>query len=534
MSPEIDFASTGLITDAPAHSLPEGAWSDCLNIRIKDASVQGVNKFEDSFAIHSNYSNGKPYALTQWTAAGSGYLNIAYIIKDVGTDPANPINKGRVFVYSVDSGTTKEITNANAGANFTLDDKYPPQLFTFNGMLICNSATGTPQYISEDSTTSGFLVDIPNWLHYGTTYLADGVTIDNPGVKAIARIMRPFNNRIIAMDFFNDKDTANLLDDEYYPIDFAWSSHILSLNSISSLEWVSSFTNTAGDAFLTQTPGKILDGGQLGDHFIAYKSDSVIRVSETGDSLILSFDNIFEDDGIYANRCFANIGNSQHLVIGNYGVYIHDGQSNKQDIAKGLFQDTMFNLVSTVNKNKSFCFTQTRDKEVWFCFSTAAADNDGGCNLAFVYNYLDQKLHVRTLPDITDVHETEVGGELKIYAVSPSSDTLFTLSATNIVEDGWFIRKSSNLGDDTSIKQLTQVYGQSEKDFKLSVIGSNDKNLVITDPNWATYNKNFDSSKEKVDTRVTGRYLNMKVQIDGDKNPKLTKLQFNLKVGGRR
>ena len=79
--------------------------------------------------------------------------------------------------------------------------------------------------------------------------------------------------------------------------------------------------------FLNATPGKILDGGQLGEFFIAYKTDSVVRIRETGDSSILAFESIFEDDGIYSTRCFANIGNSQHLVVGNYGIYIHDGKS---------------------------------------------------------------------------------------------------------------------------------------------------------------------------------------------------------------
>ena len=52
-SPEIDLTTTGLITDAPAHSLTEGAWTGCLNMRIKDGSVQGVNKFEDYFETES-------------------------------------------------------------------------------------------------------------------------------------------------------------------------------------------------------------------------------------------------------------------------------------------------------------------------------------------------------------------------------------------------------------------------------------------------------------------------------------------------
>ena len=46
-SPAVDFASIGLIKDQPAHNLAPGAWSDSLNIRAKDGSVQGVYAFAD-------------------------------------------------------------------------------------------------------------------------------------------------------------------------------------------------------------------------------------------------------------------------------------------------------------------------------------------------------------------------------------------------------------------------------------------------------------------------------------------------------
>ena len=51
ITPEIDFSAVGLITDVPAHALPQGAWNDCLNIRVKDGSVQGVNDFVASIGL---------------------------------------------------------------------------------------------------------------------------------------------------------------------------------------------------------------------------------------------------------------------------------------------------------------------------------------------------------------------------------------------------------------------------------------------------------------------------------------------------
>jgi len=513
ITPEIDFSSVGLITDMPAHSLPQGAWSDCLDIRVKDGSVQGVNDFVAGFDVNSAYTAGEPVAVTQWTPAGSAYLNIAYIIKDTASSTGT---KGRVFVYNSSTLQNEEITNGTAGANFEIDDNYPPQLFVFNGVLICNPGTGNPQYISADATTAGNLVDLPNWAAMAGTQFA--------------RVMRPYKNRLVAMSFYDDKDTATLGDDAAYPIDFVWSSHVTALDSIAGVQWQASLVNTAGDSFMTQTPGRILDGRQLGDFFIAYKTDSVVRVYETGDNFILGFDSIFEDDGLYSTRCVTTIGDSQHLVVGNYGVYVHDGQSTKQDIAKGLFQDTMFDLVKGTDKDKSFVFQQTRDKEVWFCFRETGTTGSG-CNKAFVFNYADQKVHIRSLPNITDMYETEVEGALRIFATSPDTNSVKELSSSTLVSDGWFVRTEDDLGARAQYKDLDTMYPQSDGLVNIAVFGTSSKtsdSALNTGFNSTT--RSFDPATEyKLDVRQSGRYINVRVTMSGSVNPKLTSIQFSLK-----
>ena len=513
-SPPIDFSSIGLITDQPTHSLAEGAWSESLNVRAKDGSVEGVNSFADSFA---STISGEPYAVTQWTPTGSNDLFIAYILKDTS-------DIGRVFVYDTTSAATVEITNlvvvGSANASFTLDDEFPPQIFVFNDNLIVNPATGTPQHMTvaaietKISTGSGTsLVDLPNWVTYAG------------GVKAIARVIRPFKNRLVAMSLLDDKDTSTDTDDEAYSIDFLWSTNISVVGSLDAMQWVAATTNDSGDAFLTQSPGKIIDGGELGDVFIAYKSDAVIRMSASGDAVYpFSFESIAEDDGIFSTRCFANIGNQQHLVIGNYGVYLLDSNGQKKHIAKGIFQDTMYGLIKASEKERAFAFQQTRDKEVWFCFSSSA-NSGAGCDRAYVWDYEGQKLHYRSLPNITDIQETEFEGVLKIYAAAPGDNSIQLLSNTILEPDGYFLRKASDAGDPTVVKAITGVHIASEGKLKIAVMGS----FNITDT-ISYISLGFDPATQyKVDGRTTGRYLNIKMTMDGAINPKLTTIRFNMK-----
>ena len=573
-SPEIDFSSIGLMVDVPASAIPQGGWSDSLNVRCRNGSVQGVNAFASDIALwHTagDIANGEAKAVCQFTPAGGSDLIIAYIVKRANGGAAS------VILYNTGgSGDSRweDVTNATANQVFTFDDSHPPQIFVFNELLIVNPGTDAPPQYTNAKITAGSLQELPNWLHdvegnatstlvttkkytiisvgattqaqwetsgvpsgttasVGVVFTAATTSIASSGTAGtvklsnpiIARVVRPFNNRLVAM---NIKEERGSEADVYLPIDFLWSSHITTIQSLTAATWSSSTTNTAGDAFLLDTPGKILDGGQLGELFIAYKADSVVRIRETGDSFVLAFESIFEDDGIYSTRCFANIGNSQHLVVGNYGIYLHDGQTQRQDIAKDLFKDTMYALVKTTERDRTFVFQQTRDKEVWLCLPSTS-NSSTGCDLAFVYDYDSGKIHKRTLPGVTDIFETELDGELKIYATK-SGTTLQTLSNTVLESGGYFERINDNLTDNSKVKCVNRIHVNSVGSCLLALTGTQNLSDSKSYTN-VTFNPATD---HKVDMRTSGRYMNLKVTMNGATNPELTKLQFDLKMMGVR
>jgi len=513
-SPEIDFSSIGLMVDVPSNAIPQGGWSDSLNVRCRNGSVQGVNAFASDILLHhtdANIANGEAKAVCQYTPAGGSSLVIAYIVKGVN-------GNGSVLLYDTGgSGNSRwdDITNATAVNVFTFDDDYPPQIFVFNELIIVNPGTDAPPQFTTATNSAGSLAPLPGW------------QVDSTGSPIICRILRPYNQRLIAMSV-KEEHGAGTADDVYQPIDFLFSSHITTIASLTAAQWTASTTNTAGDVFLNATPGAILDGGQLGEFFIAYKTDSVVRIRETGDTYVLAVDSIFEDDGIYSTRCFANIGNSQHLVVGNYGIYIHDGQSEKQDIAKDLFQDTMFALVKPAERNRTFVFQQTRDKEVWLCLPTNS-NSTTGCDLAFVYDYSSGKIHKRTLPGVTDVFETEFEGNLKIYATK-SGTTLQTLSNTVLESGGYFERINDNLTSNGGVKHISRIEVNAVGSCLLALTGTQNLSDTASYTN-VTFNPDTD---HKVDVRTSGRYMNLKVTMNGTTNPQLSKLQFGVKLMGVR
>ena len=584
-SPEIDFSSMGLMVDVPSSQVPQGGWSDSLNVRARNGSVEGVNSFKTDIVLHptdNNIAKGISVAVTQFTPAGGDNLIIAYIV-----DCCDGF--GAVIVYDDSlSGNARwnNITNTTLTQKFTIDQNHPPQIFVFNELLIVNSGTDAPPQFTTATTSAGSLVELPGWLYdtstvataataliagnkytiltVGTTnFVAIGASANTIGITftcsgagtgtgtatitspIIARVVKPFNSRLIGMNI-KEEHAAGASDDKFQPIDLVWSSNIQSIASLLKAEWTASTTNTAGDAFLVDTPGKILDGGQLGNVFIAYKSDSVVRIRETGDSFVLALESIFEDDGIYSTRCFANIGNSQHIVVGNYGIYVHDGQSQKQDIAKGLFKDTMYALVPQNNKNRTFVFQQTRDTEVWLCLPTTDLNyGPRGCQLAFVYDYGSSKIHKRTLPNVTDIFETEQNGELKIYATNGfeddclapknlyvlQSDSDISASNPSVLEpNGFFERQNDNLGDNSTVKHVSRIEVNASGLCKLAITGT----MNLSDSkSYSDVNFN-PATDHKVDVRTSGRYMNLRVTMSGDDDMKLSKLQFKIKGMGVR
>jgi hypothetical protein len=562
-SPEIDFSSIGLMVDVPSSQVPQGGWSDSLNVRARNGSVEGVNSFAVDIVLHPtdlNISKGLSVAVTQFTPAGGDNLVIAYIVDCCD-------GYGAVIVYDASlSGNARwnNITNTLSTQRFTLDQNHPPQIFVFNELLIVNPGTDAPPQFTTATTSAGSLVEIPGWLYdtstvavaatalvagnkytiltVGTTnFTLIGASANTVGVTftcsaagtgtgtatitspIIARVLKPFNSRLIGMNIKEEHD-AGAADDKFQPIDLIWSSNIQSIASILKAEWTASTTNTAGDAFLVDTPGKILDGGQLGNIFIAYKSDSVVRIRETGDSFVLALESIFEDDGIYSTRCFANIGNSQHIVVGNYGIYVHDGQSQKQDIAKGLFKDTMYALVPANNKNRAFVFQQTRDQEVWLCLPTTDLDyGPRGCQIAFVYDYGSSKIHKRTLPNVTDIF-------VKNLYVLQSDRDISAINPSVLEPNGFFERQNDNLGDNSTVKHVSKIEVNASGSCNLAITGT----MNLSDSKSysdVTFNP---ATQHKVDVRTSGRYMNLRVTMQGSIDMKLSKLQFKIKGMGDR
>ena len=104
------------------------------------------------------------------------------------------------------------------------------------------------------------------------------------------------------------------------------------------------------------------------------------------------------------------------------------------------------------------------------------------------------------------------------------------MSHTALEANGFFERTDANLGDNSKIKCINRVEINSIGGLKIALTGTHN----LSDSKSYT-DITFDPATDhKVDLRTSGRYMNLKVSMSGTTNPRLTKLQFKVKVMGVR
>ena len=333
--------------------------------------------------------------------------------------------------------------------------------------------------------------------------------------------------------------------------------------------------NSAGDDILTETPGEIVDGGVLGEYLIIYKDDAVYRYQDVGDPLFLIGEVQFSDDGLYSPDCFVDIGGSRHVVLGNYGVYIHQGGPQKQNISRNRIQTDLYADIIPDSKDEAFLFHNENDKEVWVCIPAADSWESGasytagdvvkfgglayraevtipvsvtdppddpdawteltvdGCNKAYVYNYEYDAWYTRDLPLDVDgtmpligtrgISSFQKDGELWVlafgnYGVRRLDDErrFGGLYASNASVEMHYM----DFGDPSKVKYVMAAYPHTMDDIQVSIEASNKLGASNTPTFPPNESMTFDSDEEyKQDWRIHGRYYHIKVanmEVDPD------------------
>lgn len=503
------LGQVGVISDQQAHTLPPNAFSDALNVRFREGAAMRVKGYEN-----------------MQTVPGQGMYILPYEYVDAGYW----VYATSRAIYSWDGSTYTDITRTSGPLNGNLGDVFTGGVY--NGVAVLNNGVDVPQMWTPDMVNA---TDLSGWPSTWT-----------------AGTIRPYRNFLIALNI--TEDGIN------YPTRFRWSD-LADPGTVPST-WVADATNQAGDDVIEETQGALVEAEGLRNDLVLYKTDSAYLMTFVGGQFVMQNRPFLKSRGILAKRCAKEFMTGQHFVADIGDIYVHDGQQG-HSIATDTVRRKIFSSIDTTNYIRSFVARNWNDDEVWFCYPEAG---EFWPNMAAMWNWKTGAWGFRELPATTHI----------AFGVYPSTESQFNPTQRSMLSlkidksalyPATSLYPSTSLYPDdgeSSLLAMESGYQAAGSDMTCTVtrtglkpepgdgvwmcravyphaeggalsveVGSHDS--PNDSVNWSSA-QTFtpEGTQEKVDVRVTGRYLAFRVTFPAAASGGLASVDFDVvKVGTR-
>lgn len=330
----------GVAVDIDPHDTPDEIYTDLENMRFSDNAMEKFGGETESSttteqATHLLFNGDRE--TPAWIYAGDGLVRHTDFTTD--TDLSN--------VAVVSSGTNWDSA-------------------LFNGFPILNNTVDAPWYWDGN---------IANDVAALTAFPA----------STTCQAIRPYRSFLVALNVTDAGGT-----DENRIL---WSD-ASDAGAIPASWDITDPTTLAGDAYLTDSTGEVVDGSQLRDYFAIYKTHSIYLMRFTGSNSVMKIDKVQVNSGVLAKNCIAEF-KGRHFVGADGDIILFDGQ-NVQSIADKRVRRTIFSAIDSTNYKNCFVARYDQKDEMWFCYPESGAAN---VTRAAVWNWKDDKWSFRELPD---------------------------------------------------------------------------------------------------------------------------------------
>jgi len=483
----------GIISDPNPTDAPLESWNNVSNVRFKDGKItksQGHEKVfpqppEQPLFLLPYLSGNTPY----WLSAGSGYI------------------------HRTSGDTWENISRPNGAYNSSVEKPWSGGFL--NQVAVLNNSFDVPQALQPNEST---FKDLPNW----------------PS-DTRAKIIRPFKNYLVAMNITKNSVEQNTTVKWSSPADpgevpFTWD--------------VNDPTNDAGESFLADTAGAIVDGKKLKDSFIIYKEDSVYAMRYIGGVFVFQFQQLFDDVGMLSRNCAAEF-DGKHFVVGQGDVYVHNGVQ-KQSVIDGKVKNILYSAIKATGINNVFVVPDYNSTEMWICFQGSSSQSaNGTADTALIWNWKEDTWTTREIPNVVcgtfGIIDPKVSDSWDADATFWDQDTSawgsasYNPSKTKIVLGSYVNNQIYSVGEVSEFagKQFlsrlekTSIYFDDDHKLKFvsSIIphfsGSGNGNVYIgssmlhdAPTQWFGPFKYNIGKDYKIDCRVTGRYIGVRFELE--------------------
>lgn len=340
----------GVNRDLSSSELPINAWTDCQNIRFLDGSAYQYYGHGEVFAG----TVVEPYHVLPVTVAGVKYWLYAGAQKiyQVGA-PAGVITHTNI---------TRQTASVDVNYSATRNSWTSTVL---GGIPILNNGIDPPQ----------------QWLLTGKA-----TALANWPANTTCAVMRSFKNLLVALDVTKSGTR--------YPY-MVKVSHPADPGSVPVTWDIADATKDALEYDISSGYGYIIDGMELRNSFMIYKTDGVFRMDYTGGAFVVSNQKVLGMSGAMNRNCITEI-DGQHFVLTGFDVVVHDGNQATSVLDKQT-RRFLFNNIDSANTNLCFVFKNPYLNEIFVCYPTPG---NSQCNQAMVWNYVDRTISFRDIPNL--------------------------------------------------------------------------------------------------------------------------------------
>lgn len=444
-----DVGKYGVILDTPAHELPPEAWTHLRNVRAADDCIEPMY--------------GEVRVFTELEGAPNDPVTHPINLFYCPTVQGIPLwvygGTDKIGVYGASYG---HVDITPTGATLTGPENFLWSGTWLNGVFFMNIRTaeamvwdnldpGTPVLMKKMSDVAGS--------EFQDTWRFTA--------------LRAYKEILIGIGFTDDGAD--------YPTTIKWSGPATA-GTVPTSWNEANLNNIAGERPLSATPGRAIDGMQLGNNFIICKEDATIVATFAQGTSPLVFRYIDNNSGVLTVNCMVEYSPGKMLILNqNLDVMMTDGTQVVSILSKRVRKY----LAGRINPEKGWqCYVvhSFEKREVWICYpilgSTALStwilasgfwedaglwddealwedeetgvptgSSDVGCQEALIWNYEDNTFVFYDLGRLNHIgfgKITETGTTLPIDEV----DTIIN-EAKAIIDGGGAISSSQLIGCST-------------------------------------------------------------------------------------
>lgn len=362
-----DLGKYGVIRDLVQFDIPLTAWTTAKNVRFVNNAIRRGPVFRRVVDLETHIPT---FVDGIDPLSGNDYILVG-------------MNTGRIYLTQVD--TTNPLLTDNTNPDFDTLTDITPAGFTNTSAYIPHTSCflGDVYYINRE--------DHEPWGLPRTSATLSPLTGWNATWRTKA--LRSYGGMLIALGV-----TKGAYE---YPTMVKWSDYAVAGSFPNNWDEAST-TSSAGENVLADMRNPIVDGVPLRDKFIIYSSNEVWVMDQVGGSQIFEFRRLFDNVGAMNVNCAVEVS-GRHYVFGYDDIYVHDGVQ-KKSISLGRVREYVFRTIDRRFMDRCFVVHNSLLNEVLFCYVT---EDDlihfrpnQGCNRAVAYDYLHDTWTIYDLPHV--------------------------------------------------------------------------------------------------------------------------------------